>query len=186
MAVFPDITCFEINESIVDGMEWQTGSSGKDWGADRWAGENKRVWKFNGPAVTLDEEAQISAFYEANKSTFYYFANRKKHAGAACDETGTGSLDVFTIPGKSGSGFTVYEDGVEVNEANYTINAGTGTNGEDQIQFDEGQEPADGAIITVDFTGRRRYLTRFNGGLTSYPKSYEVFGVSFNLIEVFV
>ena len=41
MAVFPDITCFEIQTTVKDGVTWQEGSSGKDWGADTWAGETK-------------------------------------------------------------------------------------------------------------------------------------------------
>ena len=52
--------------------------------------------------------------------------------------------------------------------------------------FDGGAEPADGHLVTVDFTGRRRHLARFDGGLTVVRKAYGVFSMSFNVVEVFV
>ncbi len=102
----------------------------------------------------------------------------------ACDEKGTGGLDAFTIPGKSGSSYAVYDNGSLVDPSDYTIDLGGGTNGEDRVMFGSGAKPASGSTVTVDFTGRRRYLARFNGGLTCIRKSYAVFSMSFNLIEV--
>ena len=126
MAVFPDITCFEIQSTVTDGVKWQEGSSGKDWGADAWAGQSKIGWKFSGPAVTMSEERRIREFHAANKASFYYFDQWKEHMGVACDETGAGSLGTFTIPGKNGSGFTVYVNGVEIDSEDYAIDPGGG------------------------------------------------------------
>jgi hypothetical protein len=46
----------------------------------------------------------------------------------------------------------------------YTISAGTGTSGADQIAFVTGSPdytPSDGAIVTCDFTGYLRMKVRF-------------------------
>ena len=59
----------------------------------------------------MAEERTIREFHAAQKSTFYYFDQWKEHTSVACDETGTGSLGTFTIPGKSGSDFAVYDNG---------------------------------------------------------------------------
>lgn len=71
--------------------------------------------------------------------------------------TGDGVKTVFTIPAKQTSAQTVKDNGGAAG-AN-TILVGTGPDGEDQISFTT--PPANGHVITIDCTGRRRFTVLY-------------------------
>lgn len=62
--------------------------------------------------------------------------------------TGTTTMN---LPGKTMTNVTVYADGSEVSESNYSIGSGTGEDGCDLLTWST--QPANGAKITIDFTG---------------------------------
>jgi hypothetical protein len=77
--------------------------------------------------------------------------------------TGNGGTTIFTIPAKAVSGQTVKDNGAAVSGSAYTILAGTGADGEDQISFTVA--PLNTHVITIDATSARRrytviYITR--------------------------
>ena len=80
--------------------------------------------------------------------------------------TADGSTTTFDLPGRSTSAHDVYVDGVEEADEDYTILTGGGASSADRVQFDTA--PADGGIISVDFTGILRMRVRFelDTGLT--------------------
>jgi len=77
---------------------------------------------------------------------------------------GDGDTEVFNLPCKNSLAQTVYIDGVEQTDGtNYNIDAGTGADGADRLEFnDSGMvAPSDGAIITIDFTGTLKIRSVF-------------------------
>jgi hypothetical protein len=82
--------------------------------------------------------------------------------------TGDGSEDTFATDfdatTDAGSGRVVYVDGVEqtVGAGNdYLMSAQSGTNNRDRVVFLAGSEPANGAIVTMDYTGKKYFSVRF-------------------------
>lgn len=66
--------------------------------------------------------------------------------------SGDGSQQVWNLPSKDASSYSVYIDGVEqTSGVNYVIEASAGTDGQDKITFTV--PPSAGALITYSFTG---------------------------------
>lgn len=189
MAVFPDLTIFEDMENeFEDGVEVREYQSGRDSARDNWGRMRFRCTIPLGELQPADEQT-LREFYFTQRGKaypFYFFhpSDEMQYSGEAVDETPSGSLDTFTIPAKTCSNVTVYIDDVEESSENYSLSSGTGTNGEDQIVFDEGYEPQVDEVVTVDFTGRKRYWMRFNGTWRSVLKRRH--DVTMPLVEVFV
>lgn len=124
-------------------------------------------WRTRSPAVA----AQLQVFHDARDGDyepFYLFEFKGVNdagfpwSDIQTDEIGDAANDTFTIPGKTTSSVTVYVDDVEKTlTTHYTILTGTGSNGEDQIEFTPGNIPGTDAVVTVDFTGRRRWYVRY-------------------------
>ena len=172
---------------VLSGADWRQSASGVDFGVDLWAGRTKRYWRPSWEALSLDDEQTLREFYEQNANNTFYlfdFDSRRKYSGVEADEEGTGSLDTFTLPGHtlSTTGLTVYVGSTAVSAASWSFSAGNGVNGEDQIVF-SAATPANGATVSADFTGRRRYLTRFDGGPSGQMRYYPT--LKFAFIEVF-
>jgi hypothetical protein len=169
MAIFPNITPdYNYKRKAQSGTEIRSATSGKEWRRKSWP-RNKQSFEMAWAMLTDAEAATLRAFYDARQGqwesfTFFDFASRNWTA-LECDEEGTGTLTTFTIPGKTTSAQIVYVDGVLEAGANWAIGVGTGTEGEDQIVFDGGHEPASGSIVTITFTGKRRYTARFEGDM---------------------
>ena len=84
---------------------------------------------------------------------------------------GDGSNTVFNLPCKNSLAQTIYIDGVEQTEGtDYNIDAGTGEDGADRLEFDDSGmvAPNDGAIITADFTGILKIRSVFADDITSF------------------
>ena len=84
---------------------------------------------------------------------------------------GNGDTEVFNLPCKNSLAQTVYIDGVEQTEsADYNIDAGTGEDGADRLEFnDSGMvAPNDGAIITIDFTGILKIRSVFADDMVTF------------------
>ena len=188
MPTFPDIQPSEgADAQVLSGAAWQQTASGVDFGVDLWAGRTKRYWRPAWQALSVDDEQTLREFHETNADNTFYlfdFDARRKYSGVKADEEGTGSLDTFTLPGHtlSTTGLTVYVGSTAVSAASWSLSVGNGTNGEDQIVF-SAATPADGSTVSADFTGRRRYLARFDGGTSGKMNYYPSLRVA--LIEVF-
>ena len=181
MAVFPDIPYCNVRSQAMSGVRWQRSVSGKDWGSNPWAGKTKRGWKLEFKILTHDEEHLLRTFYESNADSVFYFFEfdrRRVHSGESVLETAGGGLLTFTLPGKSISQAKVYVEGVE-QEDGWSLSPESGANGEDQIIFTVA--PAD--PVTADFTGRKRFLARFEGLLDDRQQFYP--GLTIELVEVF-
>ena len=101
-------------------------------------------------------------FYVARKGAYeafyFYTLETADWKGLYC-RTGDGTTVTFDIPGKSTSAHTIYNNGIVVPPANYTILEGGGTEGSDRVTFNTA--PVQNALITCDFTGFMRIRCRF-------------------------
>ena len=82
---------------------------------------------------------------------------------------GTGSLAQFTIPFRFPSSLTVYVDGVaKTFSTHWTYGAGLPAPARTVIEFTIGNEPAAGEVVTIDATGYRYFLVRFDNDQIRY------------------
>lgn len=103
------------------------------------------------------------AFYMAHKgaltSFWFYDIVSQAHVGLYVG-VGDGSTEVFDLPGKSTSSRTIYVDGTQQTvTTDYVILTGGGDGSSDRVDFVS--PPAEGDIITCDFTGYLRCHVRF-------------------------
>jgi len=190
MAVFPDIPNPDwgaYKHKALTGTETRTATSGKEWRRRAWP-RNKQSFEMSWSQLSDADCATLRAFYDARGGnwesfTFFDFVSRV-WTDLGVDEAATGSLDTFTIPAKSTSAHTVYVGGESIDSEYWTIGSGTGDEGEDQIVFDEGHEPAEGAAVNVDCTGQRRYTVRFEGDIEETTTEYGP-SMSATIVEVF-
>jgi hypothetical protein len=188
MAVFPELNIdWGMTENVMDGVLLRETESGKIYARDQW-GKVKHQWTINLSLLTPTQERTLREFYIARQGRaeqFYFFHpySSMQYTDVSVDETPNGILDTFTIPGHTTSSVTVYVDDMEENPSHYTIEVGTGTNGEDQIVFGASYIPANGTEVTVDFTGRRRFLVRFGSEYTTALNMYHQ--ASLTIVEDF-
>jgi uncharacterized protein (TIGR02217 family) len=110
------------------------------------------LWNFY-----LSRKGAYEAFYIYDLALLASIA--KSHVGQYV-ATGDGATDTFDIPGRSTSSHTVYIDNVEQTvTSDYSISYGGGASGSDQVVFVSA--PAEGEVVTVDFTGYLRIRCRF-------------------------
>lgn len=111
--------------------------------------------------------------YGAYEAFSFFFVNSDTYEGEYIG-TGDGSTVLYDLPGKSTSARTVYVDGSTMTPGgsayDYEFNSGTGGDGADSITFSVG--PAEGARITIDFTGLLRVTCRFKEDQLSYEQFY--------------
>lgn len=108
--------------------------------------------------LSSEELATLRDYHEANRSNSFNFFDRVSlgWTGLAVG-TGDGAAATFTLPAKEITGRIVKVAGVVKTEGtHYTVSAGTGVDGEDQITFTVGNIPAAGAAVTLDVTKARR------------------------------
>lgn len=150
---------------------WDTIISRMDGGAEQ--RRQKTLFPLYDVEVRYDALANADArtlyeFFMARKGRYeaFYIYDLGLLAGEAFAHSaqfvgsGDGSTDTFDLPGRSTSNQTIYVDGAEQTlSTHYTISSGTGVSGADQVMFVTA--PADGAVITADFTGFLRMRCRF-------------------------
>jgi len=78
--------------------------------------------------------------------------------GEAKKEDVAGSPDIAFV-NTDDMGFQNTDDSAWEKSGDYTISAGTGTDGQDQILFSPDRAPAVGAVITIDFTGQKHFTS---------------------------
>ena len=101
-------------------------------------------------------------FYVARKGSFevfYFYTLAISDWYGLFIWTGDGATVTFDIPGKSTSAHVIYNNGITVSPADYTIVTGGGTESSDRVTFNTA--PVLNAIITCDFTGYMRIRCRF-------------------------
>jgi uncharacterized protein (TIGR02217 family) len=144
--------------------EWKTLKTTFDSGKE----QRRQKWDYAKYNVTLKYDvltpANIQllwAFYQARKGSaesFYFYdlvsvAHTSLYIGI-----GDGVTLIWDVPGKSTSSETIYVNGAEF-DSGYEILTGGGSESSDRISFTV--EPAEGDIITCDFTGFLRIPCRF-------------------------
>lgn len=107
-------------------------------------------------------EANIKTLYDffiaryGGWDAFAFFDFDSKTWTAISVGTGDGSTTSFALIAKETSARTVYVDSVaQIEGTDYTFYSGQGTDGQDKITF--ASAPANGAVITADYTGRKYY-----------------------------
>jgi hypothetical protein len=191
MSLLPDITpIHDPQVGYISGIESDLADNNIE--SRRWVSRARRTWSYQWAGKSQANAALIRDHYLAHQeyTAFHFFEFKYvQNAGpiwssVECDETGTGALDTFTIPGKITTSVAVYvNDVLRTLTTHYTLSSGTGTNGEDQIVFTEGNEPADEAIVTVNFAGRRRFYVKWAAPLAEVPAVYGT-NLSGTLVEV--
>jgi len=121
--------------------------------------------------VITPTEAQILwNFFKARRGGYepFYVYDMALLAGIAPSHVGEfvgvgdGVETTYDIPGRSTSAQTIYVAGVaKVVTSDYSISAGTGTSGSDQVIFESGSIPSGGYVITADFVGYLRMRVCF-------------------------
>lgn len=167
MAVFPETPLPVYPVSIEP--EWRTIADEADSGAE----QRRQKWlfakwnaSFRYDALTAADLSTHYAFYMARKGSyepFWYFDPRPSLGMTVAHTdiyvgTGNGSTQTFDLPGKSTSSRTLYVDGVS-QSTGFAYLTGGGDGSADRVTFTSA--PADGAIITLDFTGILRMRVRF-------------------------
>jgi len=128
------------------------------------AADAKTIWEFY-----MDRKGAFEAFYIYDLSLLASVSFN--HVDQYCG-TGDGSTDIFDIPGRSTSSQTVYVNGVQQSTpTDYSILTGGGESSSDRIDFVAA--PAEGEVITCDFTGFLRIRARFMYDQLSREMFYE-------------
>lgn len=162
MSLFPDITYgypLEIEDlwnTIISDMV-----SGKENRTQTWP-FNKQIIGVPVPSISYADLKSVRDFFNNTcKGARYSFrfkdAVSKSYTKEFVDQ-GDAATVTFNTPCIDGSAgtTTAYVDNVETS---VTFGDGTGSDGLDQVTFNPA--PADGAIITVSFTGKWTPLVRF-------------------------
>lgn len=137
-------------------------SSGKSLGISRWPSDFDK-WTFRGDRRNTNTNiALLSDFwYLVNgPSTEFDFFDPVLWVWGYQISMGTGTAALtYDAPGDTITGETVYLNGVaQSSPADYSLSAGTGKNGRDQVVF---TGSVSGQAITIKFTGYRCFTARF-------------------------
>lgn len=112
-------------------------------------------------ALSKANFALLWDFYCARRGSyeaFYWFAPESDTYKGLFVGIGTGSKTIWDLPGKSTSARTLYKNG-QLQSSGFTYLTGGGEGGADRVQFDAA--PANGDVLSVDFTGILRVKCRF-------------------------
>jgi hypothetical protein len=170
MATFPESSPTP-NYPLIVTPRWDTIVSKMDGGAEQ--RRQKTLFPVYDVKVVYDALSNSEArtlwnFFMARRGRYeaFYIYDMALLAGSAFDHdgqfvgSGDGVTDTFDLPGRSTSSQTIYVDGAaQTLTTHYTISAGTGVSGADQVVFVTA--PTDGTVITADFTGFLRMRVRF-------------------------
>lgn len=112
-------------------------------------------------ALELSDVKTLWEFYMARKGAFesFYYVDVfvMDHVGLYI-ETCNGTDDTFDLPGLSTSARTLYENGSIVTSG-FSYLTGGGDGSADRVEYTTA--PAEGTILTIDFTGYLRVKCRF-------------------------
>lgn len=159
MALFPAYTTVEFSNPVGKRTSFKTSktSFGELGGVQR---KRQRLYPLRDITlkyenISLTDAAALWQFYTARSGSYEEFSFidiAERIYSSEYVGCGDGTTTVFSLPAKSAALYKVYIDGIEQTETtNYTISAGTGADGEDQLTMVVA--PADGQRITFDFTG---------------------------------
>jgi len=160
--------------------------SGADLVIRRWADLGSR-WRFGlSYRIGAGSSDTISQFYvdrdgEYERFDFADFEERT-YTGVIF-ATADGSRTTFDLPADGISSYTVYDNAVAQTEGatdDYTVGDGTGVNGCDQIIFNSA--PTDAHELTIDFTGYRWHVARFDGEMKRSLRGYNKGDINLNIV----
>lgn len=155
--VFPDTVSAQYEyEEIIEFLTLQLGPTDGDFiqrRAKRTRPLRSFVLKYN--AISKADIQTLYEFFIARKGRWEAFAlfsfDSLPHTAISIG-TGDGATADWNAIGKEISLLTAKVDGISVGAS---IEVGTGTDGQDKIIFSA--TPADGVVLTADWTGRRYY-----------------------------
>lgn len=154
---FPDIQP-DGNAVRVAHRRFENRRQGKSGGVQISRPHNKlqRVVTIAWSLLTGAELDQVLDYLSSASAFFYFFLNRARSISERSFGTGNGSTSTFTLPAKevSATGLVIKIAGATTTA--YTLNAGTGAEGEDQIVFNT--PPANGAALTWSATSARERI----------------------------
>ena len=166
MAAFPEITSVPYNAPVKTTLKWKTLIQEYEDGLE--TRKQKRLYVRRDvnlvyQNISLAETRILWQFFNARAGAFevftFFFRGSDVYTGEYVG-VGDGTTTVFNLPSKSAGSITLYNAGAAQTEGvDWTFTTGGGSDGEDKATF--GSAPADGNILTYDFTGRLKISCRF-------------------------
>lgn len=163
MAAFPEFSSINYPSPVVEEIQYRTlrsqfDGAGREIRRRKWLYPKRRL-RYKYENITVANARTIWQFYLDRHGSYtafsFFFRVADTYVGEHVGE-GDGSTTVFSAPFKGGSGLTVYNDGTETA---ITLGAQSGSDGEDQFTF--ASAPADGNVITANFTAQLKVRCRF-------------------------
>lgn len=155
---------------------------------DQGAEQRKRKWLYNkwnvGLTYSSITKANASILYQffiimnGRYTSFHWLDNFEDTYIRQYFATGDGVTDLFDLPGKDISAYTIYGDGGSFQEApdatssDYITLDDTGADGGDQVQFLVA--PNTGVRLTIDFTGKLKVRCRFQNDVMPFEYFYNL------------
>lgn len=153
-------------------LQWSTTFKTLTSAFDSGKEQRRRKWLFPKYDITAKFDNLSSAdvdvlwqFFVARKGSYeafyFYLIDSAQQTYSYTEEyigIGDAVIGTFDIPGKDTSAQVIYLDGV-AQGSGYSILVGGGDGNSDRVQFDT--VPADGVLVTGDFTGYLRVRCRF-------------------------
>jgi len=112
--------------------------------------------------ISKANAATLYQFYQTHggqATAFNFFEGHSNDYSTEYVATGDGSTATYNLPFKSGSSIVIQQSGSTVSSGSYTINAGSGASGADQIVFSSSVGSA--VYVTANFTGKLKVRGRF-------------------------
>jgi hypothetical protein len=137
--------------------------------------------------LSKSEVQLLWAFYQARKGSYeafylYTIPTTEDWVGMYVG-VGDGATQIFDLPGKSTSAHAIYVDNV-LQSSGYSILTGGGEASADRVSFTAA--PAEGDVISCDFTGYMRIHCRFSeDSMSKEMFSYVLYKTSMTLTGVF-
>lgn len=182
MATYP--STIKYTDPVRTTLRWQTLVTEFDNGEENRKQKNtypRRDITLKYTALAKSEMETLWEFYNARKGSYEAFAffestgaGSSGYHSYSSEYVGTGdsTTTTFNLPAiNSSANHTVYVDGSS--STAYTFTAGGGANGEDQIDFNAGDEPGSSEQVTYSFTGRLKVRCRFAEDSLDYETMYD-------------
>jgi hypothetical protein len=180
MAFFPQssklVPIYGYRPLKIENVKRPPSESGKSQARDVWGQTRLMPQPIDFELVRADKE-NVRQFWAANRTGTWYFYDYDTEDVTTAQNIGIGdgSNKTFTVLARQISAYTVYDNGTPVSSSSFTVNVGTGPNGEDQVVFTTA--PTSGHAITIIYTGRLRYLAEFYQPIEIEPLTVSVWRV---------
>jgi hypothetical protein len=163
MASYPDFTSVAQEEPYREEIEWKTlisqfDEEGEEQRKQKWLYPKRNV-TVRHAYITKAKARTIWQFYNARAGGYEAFNYYVPFADAYVSEyvgIGDATTTGFNLPCKDITTYTVFIGGSSIAA---TVATGAGADGADHLRFST--PPADGAKITMSFTGRLKIRCRF-------------------------